>query len=98
MQVDSSGSHAFLFCAWPDVHALQVCPMEDRWVAPILDRLQSVDVRRLSGGRSAVTKSAEAFAEAASEQALQQPVRRNDDDRVAAARERFLARKKARLG
>lgn len=72
--------------------------MEDRWVAPILDRLQSVDVRRLSGGRSAVTKSAEAFAEAASEQALQQPVRRNDDDRVAAARERFLARKKARLG
>lgn len=79
--------------------------VEGQWVGRILPKLQGIDVKRLSGGKT--SEAAIAAAEAAAQQAeqgaqgqqAQGPAgaeRRNTDAAVDAARARYLARKKAR--
>jgi len=81
----------------------QVCATRYEWVAPLLPKLRGVDVARLSGGRRPAAAGADggggeadAAAAAAAAAAVAKPAaKRNDDATVNAARERYLARKKA---
>jgi ATP-dependent RNA helicase DHX8/PRP22 len=83
-----------------------VCPTRGEWVEPLLPKLQDVDVKRLSGGRLAVEVAATTAAAAATAEDEDQPgsskadaaqklARRNDNDAVNAARQRYLQRKQA---
>jgi ATP-dependent RNA helicase DHX8/PRP22 len=77
----------------------QVCPVEEKWVAPLLDKLHNIDVVRLSRGSLAAAEVEAGVAPAnlppqVVEKLLQ---KRNDESKVNAAKERFLARKKARM-
>lgn len=76
---------------------VQVCPVEESWVRPLLDKIQGVDVVRLSRGaaEAAALPSVEEVLEPKAIEKLLQ--KRNDDSKVNAAKERFLARKKARM-
>ena len=77
---------------------LQVCPVEESWVAPLLDKIHNVDVARLSKGAAVEAKEAAGTAEVLEPQTVEQMLhRRNDASKVDAAKERFLARKKARM-
>ena len=97
-------------CAWrvyPPVAAacvcivIQVCATRAEWVAEILPKLMSADVRKLSRGSGrkghAGGEAGEAEADAKATGAGAGPqgpeVRRNDHKAVDAARARFLARK-----
>ena len=69
-------------------------------MAQLLDKLHNVDVNRLSGG--ATTEEAKQISLGLTDPPLPAMVatvqeRRNDQSRIMAARERFLARKKTRL-
>jgi ATP-dependent RNA helicase DHX8/PRP22 len=82
---------------------LQVCPTRGEWVEPLLPKLQDVDVKRLSGGHLAAEAAAAAAVPATEEEELgsrkadaaQKLARRNDNDAVNAARQRYLQRKQA---
>ena len=72
--------------------------MEEGWVAPLLDKIHSVDVVRLSKGTAAESREAAGEAATIEPKAIEKMLqRRNDDSKVSAAKERFLARKKARM-
>ncbi|EFN54077.1 hypothetical protein CHLNCDRAFT_136192 [Chlorella variabilis] len=78
----------------------QVCAVEAAWVQAIIPRLENIDVNRLSGGKTGQAAIAAAEARAAGTEAAEQQrsaavERRNTGDAVAAARARYLARKKA---
>jgi ATP-dependent RNA helicase DHX8/PRP22 len=87
---------------------LQVCPTRYEWVEPLLPKLQDVDVQRLSGGKlkaqeaAAATAAADVAAAAAGagqasdgEAGGQKLARRNHNEAVNAARQRYLQRKQA---
>ena len=77
---------------------MQVCPMEEKWVAPILEKVHNVDIARLSKGPIASAKEAAGVAEVLEPKVIERLLqKRNDDSKVNAAKERFLARKKARM-
>jgi ATP-dependent RNA helicase DHX8/PRP22 len=93
----------------PALSSLQVCPVESAWVSVVLPKLESVDVERLSGGktgaraheRAAAAASAASLGPAGDGQADGSAAggdRRNTDAAVDAARARYLARKKAQKG
>lgn len=68
-------------------------------MAPLLDKLHSADVNRLSGGATTV-EAREAAEKGVEGEAIPLSValkRRNDQSKVDAARERFVSRKNARL-
>ncbi|KAL4856425.1 putative pre-mRNA-splicing factor ATP-dependent RNA helicase DEAH4 [Chlorella vulgaris] len=81
----------------------KVCPMRADWVQAILPRLENIDVNRLSGGKTreqalAVAEAKAAGTAVADAQRAVAAERRNTDGAVAAARERYLARKAAGKG
>ena len=77
---------------------MQVCPVEESWVAPLLDKIHDVDVVRLSKGTAVESKEAAGELAALEPKAVEKMLqRKNDDSKVIAAKERFLARKKARM-
>ena len=72
--------------------------MEESWVAPLLDKVHNVDVVRLSKGSAIESKEAAGVAAILEPKAVEKMLqRRNDDSKVNAAKDRFLARKKARM-
>ena len=74
--------------------------MEERWVAPLLDKIHNVDVLRLSKGTAAATVAAAGVGVAPDlpSQVVEKLLyERNDESKISAAKERFLARKKARM-
>ncbi|KAF6250725.1 DEAH-box nuclear pre-mRNA splicing factor [Scenedesmus sp. NREL 46B-D3] len=97
--------HEFVATSRPFLR--QVCPTRHEWVEPLLPKLQDVDVQRLSGGKlraQAAAAAAAAAADSAADEAGtaadgeaggQKVARRNDDDAVNAARQRYLQRKQA---
>jgi ATP-dependent RNA helicase DHX8/PRP22 len=85
--------------ATPRPFLRHVCAVEAAWVAPLLTRLQGVDVQRLSGGRAApAAAAAPALALAAPTAAPGAPhvsvKPKPGDAAVDAARARFLERKR----
>lgn len=71
-----------------------VCAVEMRWVAPIIVKLEKLNVFKLSGGSSQPDnqiQEATSIVEKKETAAIQSPEDR--DSRIQAARERFLARK-----
>ena len=79
--------------------SLQVCPVEEDWVAMILPKLRNVDVKRLSGGATAAVATANQDAPAADSVAVavQSGIARRDQVTVDAARARYLNRKAAKV-
>lgn len=86
----------------------QVCAIEGRWAERLLPRLEQVNVQRLSGGATTALAMAEAErrdkavkAKAAADKAVgaastkEAAGAKKDDAAIDAARERYLARKKA---
>ena len=78
---------------------LQVCPVEAEWTADIIPKLRSIDVMRLSGGKTSAAATAAAKETASGKHQLGANIggkegRRNDGSAVNAARERFLERKR----
>ncbi len=72
--------------------------MEESWVAPLLDKIHNVDVVRLSKGIAVEAKEAAGEAETLEPKTVEKILqKKNDDSKVNAAKERFLARKKARM-
>lgn len=75
-----------------------MCPVEESWLAPLLDKVHSVDIRRLSKTKTLEAKEASGTAEVLEPKTVEQMLqRRNDASKVDAAKERFLARKRARM-
>lgn len=82
--------------------SLQVCPVEEDWVAMILPKLRNVDVKRLSGGATAAaaavaTANQDAPAADSVAVAVQSGIARRDQVTVDAARARYLNRKAAKV-
>ncbi|KAI8112991.1 hypothetical protein M9435_002997 [Picochlorum sp. BPE23] len=83
-----------------------VTPVSSKWLPDVLDRIQTVDIHRLAGKShnyvlekdSQSTKSANKICTGISEQAFaaEQPCRRNDEASIAAAKARYLERKRKR--
>jgi len=71
-----------------------VCAVEDAWVAPLTQRLQQVDVQRLSGGRVPASEAAVEEHREKQQAAVPAAKPKADDDAVEAARQRFLERKR----
>lgn len=72
----------------------KVCVVDERWVDLLLPKLENVDVQRLSGGRLQEPKVPVVVGQAEEEvKVVVGGERRNDEDAVAAARQRYLARK-----
>lgn len=64
----------------------------------MLDKIHNVDVIRLSKGSTVESLEAAGEAETLEPKAVEKLLqRKNDDSKVNAAKERFLARKKARM-
>ena len=77
--------------------------MDADWVDPIIQRLHNIDLHRLSGGTGSAPTAAAAKAPAPSAVATMARTasdgitRKNNSNAVDAARDRYLARKKAKL-
>ncbi|KAM3358538.1 putative pre-mRNA-splicing factor ATP-dependent RNA helicase DEAH4 isoform X2 [Capsicum galapagoense] len=72
-----------------------VCAVEMRWVAPIIAKLEKLNVSKLSGGSSQTDKQIQEVTSTVEKKelaAIQSP--EDCDNRIQAARERFLARKR----
>lgn len=75
-----------------------MCPVEESWVAPLLDKIHSVDIQRLSKCKALEAKEVAGAAEVLEPKTVEQMLqKRNDASKIDAAKERFLARKKARM-
>lgn len=75
-----------------------MCPVEEKWVAPLLDKVHNVNVTRLSKGAAIEAKEAAGIAEVLEPKAIEQLLqKRHDASKIDAAKERFLARKRARM-
>eukprot|EP00899_Mesostigma_viride_P007205 jgi/Mesvir1/16486/Mv10044-RA.1 len=74
----------------------QVCAIESAWVAPLMKKLEEMDVQKLSGsvkGAGGGGKDGQGATAGTQGDQGSAPNRRNDDDSVAAARARYLKRK-----
>ncbi|KAK7359399.1 hypothetical protein VNO77_01357 [Canavalia gladiata] len=80
--------------ATPRPYMRNVCAIEMKWVIPIINKLNSLDVYKLSGGIDHVEEESEKNLPDLSKKDVEVAVTADDrESRIQAARERFLARK-----
>ncbi|KAK7246966.1 hypothetical protein RIF29_41839 [Crotalaria pallida] len=79
--------------ATPRPYMRNVCSVEMRWVVPVINKLKTLDVYKLSGGVEHVEKETERNLPDLPKKDVEVAAAGDRESRIQAARERFLARK-----